>query len=85
MPESKTGTLRLNDYNDEDDSRTAHIDDNGPETFPVETMEMTAPTQPRRATISSFFHGNEAAKLAAQHEKDMSFKYAIRYYWPAAM
>lgn len=85
MPESKPATLRLNDYNGQDHSTTAHIDDNGPETFPSEAIEMAAPTQSPGGTISSFFHGNEAAKLAAQHEKDMSFKYAIRYYWPAMM
>ena len=85
MSESMPGTLRLDDCNGQDCSRTAHIDDDGPETFPAEPMEMNPPTQFRRGTISSFFHGNAAAKLAAQHEKDMSFKYAIHYYWPAMM
>ena len=86
MPEPKTGMLQHNnDYSDEDYSGIVPVDENGSESSRADAMEMTAPTESPQGTISNFFHGNEAAKQAAQHEKDMSFKYSIRHYWPAMM
>ena len=51
----------------------------------LEMLDVKLTGQSHHSSIFSFFQGNEAARQATEHEKNMSFRYTIVHYWPAMM